>query len=390
MSYEKVPEKEIFNRIEKLKDKLKSYDIPHAIIYYPINCYYFTGANQDGILLVSINSEPIFFVKRDFLRAKEDSSIKNIVQINSIKDIKNYCKEKRIGIEFNTLTVSEYLKFKNILNAEFVDISPIINELRAIKSEYEINLMRKAGEIGKKVFEESANFLKENLTEIEFAGIMEMLARKYGHEGILRTGSFRFESYTSHIMSGSNGTISTKTDTPTGGLGLSPAFPCGASFKKIKKGEPILVDFGICYMGYQVDETRMFVIGDPEVWFIDAYSCVREIENEIYNKLYPEINGKEIFEIAVKKAEELGYGEYFLGYKKKHNFIGHGIGLHTSETPIIAKNFDVKIKENMTIAFEPKMVLKNKAGIGIENTIVVRKKGVEKLTPIQEEIFVIK
>jgi Xaa-Pro aminopeptidase len=50
-----------------------------------------------------------------------------------------------------------------------------------------------------------------------------------------------------------------------GGLGLLACLSCGASMKKIKRDEPILVDFGICYHGYQVDKTRMYAIGSmPE------------------------------------------------------------------------------------------------------------------------------
>ncbi len=383
-----IPEDEIYRRIKSIQNKLDENDIPVAIIYYPVNCYYFSGALQDEILILYPDREPILLVKRDFVRVKNDSPLKNIKILNSLNDLKDFIKDKKIGLEFDNLTYSEFLKFKNILGIlEPVNISGIIDELKAIKSEYEISLMRKAGEIAKKVYVESANFLKEGLTEIEFAGIMEKIARKYAHEGVLRTGSFRFESYTSHIMSGITGTYTTKTPTPTGGLGLSPAFPCGASLKKIRKGEPILVDFGICFMGYQVDETRMFCVGEPDDIYQEYFKKILTVEKEICKNLKPGINGKELFDIAYKKAVELGIEDYFLGYEKKFYFIGHGIGLHTSEFPVIAKNFNVEIKENMTLAFEPKMVIPEKYGIGIENTVVVKKNSIENLTRIPEEII---
>ncbi len=383
-----IPNNEIFFRINNLKQKLIENDIPVAIIYYPVNCYYFTGSFQDEILIVYPDKEPILFVKRDFNRAKKDSSLKNIIKLKSLRDLKEYVNNNKIGLEFNNLTVSEFLKFKEIFNIKNpVNISDFIDEIRAIKSEFEISIMKKAGEIAKNVYLEAANFLKEGITEIEFAGIMESIARKYNHEGILRTGTFRFESYTSHIMSGITGTYTTKTATPTGGIGLSPAFPCGASTKKIRKGEPILVDFGICYMGYQVDETRMFCIGEPDSEFKNYYNKILIIEKEIYKNLKPGINGKDLFNLIYQKAIDLGIEDYFLGYKEKFNFIGHGIGLHTSEFPVIAKNIDVEIKENMTIAFEPKMVIPGKYGLGVENTVVVRKDKPEILTEIAGDII---
>ena len=386
--YKKIPENEIENRINRFKKELIKHDIPVAIIYYPVNCYYFSGAFQDEILIIYADKDPLLFVRRDIERALNDTSIKNIYPIKSLKKIKEFVDNKKIGIEYNNITYKEFLRFKEIFpNGNFINISEIIDSIRVIKSEYEISLMRKAGAIAQKVYVEAANFLKEGMTEIEFAGVMEHIARKYGHEGVLRTGSFRFEAYTSHIMSGITGTYTSKTATPTGGIGLSPAFPCGASFKKMKRGEPILVDFGICYMGYQVDETRMYCIGEPDDEYQNYYNKILIIENEIYKNLKPGINGKALFNIIYNVAKDLGIEDYFLGHKNKFNFIGHGIGLHTSEFPVIAKNVDVEIKENMTLAFEPKMVIPEKFGLGIENTVVVKKNSVENLTEIPEGII---
>ena len=385
--YNLVPEFEIYNRIKNFQKKLSESNIPVAIIYYPVNCYYFTGANQDEILIVYADREPVLLVKRDLERAKNDSPITQIFPLKSFSDLKKFINEKRVGFEFDYITLNECKKFQSIIDAEFVDITQIINELRSIKSKYEISLMKHAGEIAKKVYLEGANYLKKGLTEIEFAGILEKIARKYGHEGILRTGSFRFESYTSHIMCGYTSTFTTKTATPTGGMGLSPAFPCGASFNEIKENKPILVDFGICFMGYQVDETRMFSIGEPEEEFVNYYKKILKIQHEIFENLKPGIIAGDFFDFIYEKSYSLGIEKYFLGFNKKFNFIGHGIGLHTSEFPVIAKNFNYLIKENMTFAFEPKMVIPEKYGLGIEDTVVVRKDRVERITSIPEEII---
>jgi hypothetical protein len=69
-----------------------------------------------------------------------------------------------------------------------------------------------------------------------------------------------------------------------GGLGLSPAFPVGASLRAMKAHEPILVDFGTCYHGYQADETRMFSIGKMKQKFIDAYNACREIYDAVLDE----------------------------------------------------------------------------------------------------------
>ena len=103
--------------------------------------------------------------------------------------------------------------------------------------------------------------LREGMREIELGGMLEAYAKPLGHEGLLRMRSLNYEPYTWHILSGRTGSIVSQSDSPMGGLGLSPAFPVGASMKKMRKGEPILIDFGINYHGYHMDLTRMYAIG---------------------------------------------------------------------------------------------------------------------------------
>jgi len=97
------------------------------------------------------------------------------------------------------------------------------------------------------------------------------------------------------VLSGPCGGIVSQLDSPMGGLGLSPAFPVGASLRVIRAHEPILVDFGTCYHGYQVDETRMFSIGKMDQKFIDAYKACREIHDAVLEEIRPGADCEAIF-----------------------------------------------------------------------------------------------
>jgi len=68
-----------------------------------------------------------------------------------------------------------------------------------------------------------------------------------------------------------------------GGLGLSPAFPVGASRKVMKAfKKPILLDFGVCYHGYQVDQTRIvFHWRNPSKFQSMAYNACKEIHDAV-------------------------------------------------------------------------------------------------------------
>jgi Xaa-Pro aminopeptidase len=226
------------------------------------------------------------------------------------------------------------------------------------------------------------------MTEIEFGGLLEAAAKKYGHEGLLRVRSLNYEAYTWHVLSGLTSGIVSQSDSPMGGLGLSPAFPVGASLKVMKAHEPILVDFGTCFHGYQADETRMFSIGKMEQKFIDAYKACEEIHDVVLEETRPGADCGAIFLKTLTLAEKLGYKENYLGPPGfQTRFIGHGIGLELNELPFIAQGQSYPLEEGMAFAAEPKIVFPGEGSVGLENTITVTKSGYEILTPVEQEIF---
>jgi Xaa-Pro aminopeptidase len=226
------------------------------------------------------------------------------------------------------------------------------------------------------------------MTEIEFGGLLEAIAKRYGHEGLLRVRSLNYEAYTWHVLSGPNGGIVSQSDSPMGGLGLSPAFPVGASMRKMKAREPILVDFGTCYHGYQADETRMFSIGKMKKKFIDAYKVCQEIHDAVLEETRPGADCEAIFMKTLRLAKKLGYERSFLGPPGlQTRFIGHGIGLELNELPFIAQGYSYPLEEGMTFAVEPKIVFPGEGAVGLENTVAVTKDGYEILTPTEQEIF---
>jgi Xaa-Pro aminopeptidase len=289
----------------------------------------------------------------------------------------------------DVLPVRDYFKFQGFFpGTQFMDASLILREARKIKSLFEIDLMRKSGEIGKRVYREAKAILKEGMTEIEFGGLVEAAAKKYGHEGLLRVRSLNYEAYTWHVLSGLAGGIVSQSDSPMGGLGLSPAFPVGASLKVMKAHEPILVDFGTCFHGYQADETRMFSIGKMEQKFIDAYNACQEIHDAVLEETRPGANCETLFLKTLQLVEKLGYKDSFLGPPGlQTRFIGHGIGLELNELPFLAQGQSYPLEEGMTFAVEPKIVFPGEGSVGIENTVVVTRGGCEILTPVSQEIF---
>lgn len=387
-----APKEEIDARIAKVKVLMKKASLDGAFFHYKIDYYYLSGTMQDSLLFVPVDDEPVLFVKREISRARRESPIGQIMPMRSVKDITGHLRPmKRIGVQLDVVPYNDVIKFQELFgNAEFVNVSPLTKEVRKFKSPFEIGLMEKAAEIQKKVYALVPELLREGMTEIELGGTLEAHAKAMGHEGLLRVRSLNYEAYTWHVLSGRTGSIVSQSDSPMGGLGLSPAFPVGASMKKIKRNEPVLIDFGICYHGYQVDQTRMYVIGKMPDLFSKAFEACREIHYRVLDKALEGLTSKELFEYSKQLADRMGYGEYYLGFKPhKVRFLAHGIGIELAELPYIAATHTYPIEEGTVIAIEPKMVFPRKGACGIENTVIMEKGRYRVLTDNDENIITI-
>ena len=395
LGFHYTPHEEIKNRLARIRTGMEKQGIEALLVVQKMNFYYLSGTTQDGLIFIPLEGRPLLMIKREVERAKVESPIKEIAALKSRREIPLLIQAHSrklplsLGLELDMLPVKDYFKFQELFpGTKLTDASSILREARKTKSSFEINLMRKAGEIGKKVYHEGQKVLKEGMTEIEFGGLLEAAAKRCGHEGLLRVNSLNYEAYTWHVLSGLTGGIVSQSDSPMGGLGLSPAFPVGASLKAMKAHEPILVDFGTCYHGYQADETRMFSIGRMEQKFIDAYKACKEIHDTVLEEARPGADCEAIFVKTLQLAKKLGYKDSYLGPPGlQTRFIAHGIGLELNELPFIAQGQSYLLKEGMTFAVEPKIVFPGEGSVGLENTVAITGKGYEILTPVSQEIF---
>lgn len=395
LGFHHTPHEEIKNRLARIRTRMEKQEVEALLVVQKMNFYYLSGTTQDGLIFIPLGGKPLLMIKRELERAKVESAIEEIVAFKSNREIplliRAHCRKLPIsmGLELDRLPVKDYFKFQELFpGTRMMDASLILREARKIKSSLEIGLMRKAGDIGKKAYHEAKKNLKNGMTEIEFGGLLEAAAKKHGHEGLLRVNSLNYEAYTWHVLSGITGGIVSQSDSPMGGLGLSPAFPVGASLKVIRTHEPILVDFGTCYHGYQADETRMFSVGRMNQKFIDAYKACREIHDAVLEETRPGADGEAIFAKTLRLAEKLGYKDSYLGPPGlQTRFIAHGIGLELNELPFLAQGRSYPLEEGMTFAVEPKIVFPGEGSVGVENTVVVTRGGFEILTPASQDIF---
>ena len=100
----------------------------------------------------------------------------------------------------------------------------------------------------------------------------------------------------------------------------------------------------------------------------------------------PGVACSELYDRAMQLAGESGFIKHFLGFPESVAFIGHGVGIELDELPVIAHGFDTPLEEGMVFALEPKYVFPDGA-VGLENTYLVTRGGLEKLTVFEEDII---
>lgn len=384
-----TPAGELHDRIRRLQAEMAAHDLEAILILQNADLFYFTGSIQQGVLYVPVAGEPLYLVRKEHSRARMESGLKNVVPFKSPKDIPDLLAghglslPKRAGMELDVVPVETFQRFAKVFpGCEMVGATHQIRTVRAIKSEYEIGIMKDAALQVDKVCRRAREIIREGLTDLELAAELEYTARKEGHQGLSRMRGFNSELFYGHIFSGADSAAPAYLDAPLGGLGVNPSVGQGASYKTIKAFEPIVVDFAGAFDGYLVDQTRIFCIGGLPDQLHRAYDDMVRIQNRLLEIARPGVSWGAVYDDCYQLACKLGYADYFMGNKGAQvSFIGHGIGVEIDEYPFIARGFsDYELKENMTFAFEPKAVFAGLGAVGIENTFRLAADGPKHIT----------
>jgi len=393
-----TPATELEYRCKKLQERMAADGLDAVIIVQNADLFYFTGSVQSGSLYVPVHGQPLYMVRKDAARARMESGLREVIPFNSMKDIPailaahGYPEPRRIGMELDVLPVNFFERYRRVYpHAVFCDATPLIRRVRMIKSHYEIHIMKDAADQVDRVYRRAKEAIREGMTDIELAAELECCARKIGHQGPIRMRAFNGEMFIGHTFSGTDSAVPTYMDTPLGGMGPSPAFGQGASFKPIAPHEPIIVDFAGSVDGYIVDQTRIFAIGGLPDRLRRAYDDMLLIQERMKELAVPGITWGRLYDECLALALEQGYADSFMGAGGSQvSFIGHGVGVEVDEYPFIARGFDDMVLETgMAFAFEPKVVFPGLGAIGIENTFYLSNDGLKQLTYSSEELVIL-
>jgi Xaa-Pro aminopeptidase len=292
------------------------------------------------------------------------------------------------AMELDVVPVTVFERIKTVLDLQtFVDASSLIKTLRQIKSPFELEQIKRSGEILRHVFAKAKEVVKEGTTELGIDAELVAEGRKRGHQGFLRMRGLNLEMTTITVAAGLTGAMASCSDVSVGGVGLTPAVPLGSCLERIEKGMPVCIDYGGGYNGYVTDETHVFVIGRLKELFRKPYEVSRHIVEDALTYGREGVDAVELYDRAASMAKKARLEDNFLGFGEgRVSFVGHGLGLEINELPVITPKHHAVLQEGMVFAFEPKFVLPGKGAIGVEVDFIVRKDRLEPVTDVPLDI----
>jgi Xaa-Pro aminopeptidase len=254
---------------------------------------------------------------------------------------------------------AEYAAWNGALKGiELVPVSGIVEQLRMIKDEAELAVMRDAAALADETFRHIAGFIRPGLRESEIALEMEIFMRAKG------ATSTSFETI---VASGERS-----------------ALPHGvASERIVSKDEFVKLDFGAYYKGYCSDLTRTLVVGKPTGKHREIYDIVLEAQLTALAGIKPGMTGSEADALARDVIARHGYGDRF------GHGTGHGLGMEIHEAPRLSKTGDIVLQPGMTVTVEPGIYIPGFGGVRIEDDIVITENGNALLTSSPKELLVL-
>jgi Xaa-Pro aminopeptidase len=283
-----------------------------------------------------------------------------------VKDIlKKFDLPAKPTVAISDLTTGETIvKLQRILpDAVFISGTDILREIRVVKSEEEIAIMREAGAITEKAFADVLAQLKWGMTEIEILSEVDYQMRRHGSLGPSFTTSFYNSGPNHPLMFGDRLNTWQRVLTPPVSL---------------------LFDFGAVHQGYCYDYGRTVFFGEPTKETQQVYDLVMASQAAGVAALKSGVATCEQVDAAARKViEDGGYGVEF-----RHR-LGHGIGSDVHEPPFLTKGNTTLLQEGMLFTIEPSITQMNSFSARVEDVVVARPGGGEKLTNGWQSLIVV-
>lgn len=318
------------------------------VTFEPENLFYLTGFWGEAVGLLEKNGKTtIIAPELEVGRAEAESEDCDVVATERgaalVTSLAKKIRKDRVCTDCQNYHTMASLK-KSAPNIRS-STEPFYNA-RMIKDEGEIKILKKASKIIDGMFELCTEKMRVGQKESELQTILMMHAMG---QGMFDTG-YRSTLNPLIVAGGPNGALPHAQVTQ----------------RKFKRGDLVVIDLTLRYKGYVSDATRTFALGKISSQACEAYETVRESQKSGLRSVRPNTSCRDVDAACRNVIDEKNLGEYFI------HSTGHGIGLEVHELPTVSYRSDAKLEKNMAITVEPGIYIKDKFGIRIEDSLIVK------------------
>lgn len=350
-------------RLERLREKFSSLPCDGLLIEHPTNLFYLTGLELSAGKLLITSKDQLLIVDGRYIEicSKQTLYPVQLSKENNLNEWIQFLNIHQIGFDQQHTSYESFITLNqlaaNLKSSNYklniLPLKSIVQELRLIKDEEEILLLKQAAQLGYKGYEYIVSLLREGVTESELAFELEFFWKKRGAKRL---------AFDSIIAFGPNSSM--------------PHYRAGQA--KLEKNTHILIDIGVNLSHYHSDMTRVVFFGTPPKDIREIYPIVEEAKAKALLLCRPGTLIGDLDRAARGWIASKGYNDYFT------HSLGHGIGLDIHEPPRIHQTGQyshLPLQKGMVITIEPGIYLPNIGGVRLEDTIIITDQGYENLYP---------
>lgn len=360
----KLPASSYEQRVEYIQDYLAKKDLSGLFVFNPYNIYYMTGlfhfpTERPISIFIPQNGEPVLFIPIMEIEEAHNTPFKDIRHYFEFPGLKNpydwmveetkksFPAIKRVIVD--SVSHSLFKQLEEKLASASLKVDTIVHEMRLIKDDLEIEILRTAGIYSDFIVEAGIQLARPGISELEL--LQEMTNRTLNkmieelHEVIYVPGG------------------------PAGGLvpsGIRTAMPHALpSAKKLARGETQILSCGANVGGYRTECERTCFIGDVSTRQEKVFKVMATAQQLALEAMRPGKTCAEVDAIALDYIRKEGYGDYIL------HRTGHGKGLEEHEAPWIDAGDQTVLKPGMVLSSEPGIYIEGFSGFRHSDTIIV-------------------
>ena len=332
-------------RVERLQASLEE----PLLVSNLVNVRYLVGFESSNAALVVEPDQVRLF--SDFRYAELGRAVEGVEFVETKRSLYaalGELLEGRIGFEAEDLTYGRW----ETLSGGGVELVPrrgLVEELRAVKDDAELEAVRRAAALTSEAYARFAEERFAGRTERELAWRLDELFHELGAEA---------PAFETIVASGPNGARPHARPTD----------------REIGAGETVVIDAGAMVAGYCADCTRTFATGPLPDELKDAYAACLEGQLAGLEAVRAGVTGVDADAAAREKIEAAGLGEKF------GHGLGHGVGLEVHEAPRLSRESTDTLAAGNVVTVEPGVYLEGLGGIRIEDLVIVTEDGAEVLT----------